>query len=416
MTRLIGKSKQVLKTAGSLNWGGALSHNDLLDLFESAVTAGGVTGVWNMQEVYEEIQASDWINDQKATTARAQPSSDSTITLNSVALDRYDYTYVAGNQTVSSFSNSDYFTTNADRYSALVYIDGDLTINSGQTFRPSNRKTFTAIYVAGNLTVNGSISMQARGADHNGLVSSSNIRLIAPGTYSGVPDPKVSSSGGSGGAESAVGQAGNDQAGATGGAGTGGGLGGGGGGAGTVGGNNPGAYSGRARGGAGKAGTSFSGGPGGGGASTLTTPSSQIAEGGDGQDNGGTGGDGCPAPSNSHYHAHGGTGNPGGTGVTFNGSPLVSSDGTGGTLIIFVAGNYSGSGTVESNGSVGFGCAGASGGGHVSIFVKGTDGGPTPTASGGNSGQTSPAPNPNGQIDAPGGDGGAGTARKMAYS
>lgn len=408
MVRLIGKNKSVLKTAGSVSAGNK-SVNDLLVLFQGLATSGSITGVWNMSELYNSVVNSDWINDQTATTARAQ--SGGTMTLNSVSLGSYDYTYVGGNETVSSFSNSNYFTSTADSRSALVYIDGDFTIDSGQTFIPSNRKLFTAIYVKGNLAVNGSISMSSRGSNHGGVpVSAGNIKLIADGTYSSVPNPQIPSGGGSAGAASAEAQSNDDKVGNNGSAGSAGGTGGGGGGGAGVGGNDPGGYNGRAKGGAGAAGTSFSGGPGGGGATDLTGGSlDSDTTGSAGVANGGAGGASSPNPS--HYASHGGSGNPGGQGYTAPGASPGDNgnDGTGGVLIIYVEGNYTGSGSVVAAGVGGNGEGGATGGGSVSIFVKGTDGGPTPTAAGGAA--------LGGAIDsATGGTGGAGTARKMAYT
>ena len=408
MVRLIGKNKSVLKSAGSVSAGNK-SENDLLALLEGLATSGSITGVWNMNELYNSVVNSDWINDQTATTARAQ--SGGTMTLNSVSLGSYDYTYVGGNETVSSFSNSNYFTSTADSRSALVYIDGDFTIDSGQTFIPSNRKLFTAIYVKGNLAVEGSISMSQRGSNHGGVpVSAGNIKLIADGTYSSVPNPQIPSGGGSAGAASAEAQSNDDKQGGNGGAGSAGGTGGGGGGGAGVGGNNPSGYNGRAKGGAGAAGTSFSGGPGGGGATDLTSGALAPGRTGSaGSANGGAGGAGAPSPS--HYDSHGGSGNPGGQGYDADGTDPAENgnDGTGGVLVIYVEGDYSGSGSVAANGVGGNGEGGATGGGSVSIFVKGTDGGPTPTAAGGSA--------LGGAIDgATGGTGGAGTARKMAYT
>ena len=201
MVRLIGKNKSVLKSAGSVSAGNK-SVNDLLVLFEGFATAGSITGIYNMKELYNDVLNSDWIDDQTATTARAQ--SGGTMTLNSVSLGSYDYTYIGGDENITSFSNGNYFTSTADSRSALIYVDGDLTIASGQNYIPSNRKLFTAIYVKGNLAVEGSISMSQRGSNHGGVpVSAGNIKLIADGTYSSVPNPQIPSGGGSAGAASA---------------------------------------------------------------------------------------------------------------------------------------------------------------------------------------------------------------------
>ena len=86
MVRLIGKNKSVLKSAGSVSAGNK-SVNNLLALFEGLATAGSITGVWNMNELYNSVLNSDWIADQTATTARAQAGG--TMTLNSVNFHRH---------------------------------------------------------------------------------------------------------------------------------------------------------------------------------------------------------------------------------------------------------------------------------------------------------------------------------------
>ena len=411
MVRLIGKNKSVLKSAGSISAGNK-SANDLLVLLEGLATGGSITGVWNMNELYNSVVNSNWIDDLTADTSRAQAGG--TMTVNSVSLGSYDYTYIGGDENITSFSNGNYFTSTADSRSALIYVDGDLTIASGQTFIPSNRKLFTAIYVKGNLDVDGTISMTARGANHSPSGSpypNSRIQIIADGTYSGVPNPHIPAGGGPGGAQSSQAYSESDHAGNNGNANTAGGTGGGGGGGAGVGGNNNSGYSGTCKGGAGAQGTSFSGGPGGGGATDLTSPGTLNADrtGSNGIDKGGAGGAASTQPS--HYHAHGGSGNPGGQGHNAPGPTPANNgtDGTGGVLIIYVEGNYTGSGTVEAKGAGGKGHGGASGGGTVTIFVKGSNSGPTPSAAGG--------ANLGGAIDsATGGVGGAGTARILAYT
>ena len=89
MVRLIGKNKSVLKSAGSVSAGNK-SANDLLVLFEGLASAGSITGVWNMNELYNSVVNSNWIDDLTADTARAQTGG--TMTLNSVSLGSYDYT------------------------------------------------------------------------------------------------------------------------------------------------------------------------------------------------------------------------------------------------------------------------------------------------------------------------------------
>lgn len=309
-----------------------------------------------------------------------------TLTIDGVALGSYDYTIKQGNQTVSSFTVGDWFSTTQDTSSALIAVNGNLTINAGITFTPSVRKLFTCIYVNGDLTVNGSITMTARGANHSGTGNSSgattagNIKLIEDGTYGGVTNPQIPATGGA-----AVGGNSNGSTGVNGGTG--------GGGGGTTTGS----------GGGGAAGTSFGGGAGGGSAWSAT--------GGTGVANGGAGGNGACGGSGANA---GGAGNPGGSGCN---TATGSGTGTGGVLIIYVTGTYSGSGSVTSVGSTGGGCTSnchaagpGSGGGSISIFCTTNSAGPTPAATGGSRGSMGGNSGDRKQ----GYFGGAGTARIMA--
>jgi hypothetical protein len=365
----------LLTTTASSVSAGNKSATDLKALFESLISIGSASGVWDIRALYSKVKNSVW----PASVANAIAQSGGTMTLNSVSLGSYDYTFYSSSQTVSSYSNADYFTTTEDSRSALIYINGDLTINSGQTFIPSNRKLFTALYINGNLTNNGTISMTARGANHSG--SGSNISAgairIATGTFGGVTDPNVPSSGGGGGGLDSAGSNGSN-----------GGTGGGGGGA-----NN----NGGSAAGSGSAGTSFTGGTGAGehngGGGTPTS----------GNANGGQGGNGA---GNTNHH--GGTGNPGGVDGGGGGTNYNGTDGTGGVLMIFVKGTLSGSGTVVANGvnaSTGadpgkFGGAGggSSGGGSATLIYNTDSSTVTITANGGSAGR----------------NGGAGTARKLS--
>ena len=338
------------------------------------------------------------------------PQAGGTLTLNNQALGSYDYVIREGNQTVSSFVNSAWFTDTEDSRSAWVIVRGNLTIAPGQVFRPARRKLFTVIYVTGDLVVNGEISMSQRGANHSPTgsnIAAAEIR-IANGTYSGVVNPKVPAMGAAGGpARTYSGSGTSSQVGASGSNGTDGATGGGGGGAL----RKFGSKSATVSSGAGAAGSPFSGGPGGGGVHRETSGSA-----GSGAANGGRGGNGNVTTSSGDLAAGGGAGNPGGSGAKFGtGSAAAGGNGTGGVLIIIVEGNYSGSGAVTAsgasggNGSGGGGhdCGGGgSGGGSVTIMIKGVDNGPVPTALGGSGGNASHK----------GGAGGNGTARKLALS
>jgi hypothetical protein len=311
-------------------------------------------------------------------SAASTPTAGGTLTINSESLGSYDYVIKSGDQTVSSFTNSDWFTTTADTRSAFVVVQGNLTINSGQTFIPTNRKLFTCIYVTGNLSVAGSISMTARGASHSATAAAA-IR-IANGTYTSITNPSVPAAGGA-----AVGTSTNGTAGASGG------TGGGGGGQNDVSATPHGA-----------AGTSFSGGSGGGGGRNH---SSGSFVGTAGAANGGAGGNAVAAggPYPSANPSSGGSGNPAGAGGENPGGT-----GTGGVLFIIVEGTISGAGTVTVNG-VNPGSAserpgGGSGGGSCTILYTTDSSTITPTATGGQG---------NGIYGATT-NGGTGTARKLA--
>jgi len=303
-----------------------------------------------------------------------------TLTINGTSLGSYDYITVAGT-TVSSFTASDWFSATEDTRSAWVLVNGNLTINSGITFIPSVRKLFTVVYVTGNLVLNGTISMTGRGANHSGTGNSGGYTApvdirIGTGTFSAVVDPQIPAAGGAGGLTTGPvtgknnGTAGTN--GATGGGGSG--------------------YSfSSGVAGNGTAGTCFTGGGGGGGANGTTAGSAVT--------NGGKGGNAAGQACN------GGTGNPGGNA----GSGIfaeVGNDGTGGTLIVIVEGSASGTGSCVANGVIakrldsGRIPGGASGAGSVNVLYGTNPSGVTVTAAGGG-GQS-------------GGDGGNGTARKLA--
>lgn len=349
-------------------------------LLSSGFNGGNVSG----NDVYSIAQA-------MAQGVATTPTAGGTITINSASLGSYDYRIAEGNQTVSSFTNSDWFTTTADSRSAWVIIKGDLTINSGQTFIPSNRKLFTVVYVTGACSISGSISMSARGANHSaggGNVTAAAIR-IATGTFSSVTNPEVPATGASGGAALTTDSIGN-----TGGAGS----------AGQTGGGGSGSQDGvGGTSGAGAVGTSFGGGPGGGGNRLLGTATAGTANGAAG----GAANSGAVTRSTG-----GGAGNPGGAAFTgATGTSAAGGDGTGGVLIVICAGALSSNGTIVANGVSGgvasiSAAGGSSGGGSVTVLSGSDTSSITPTAAGG-----AAAVGDGGGHN--GGAGGAGTARKL---
>ncbi len=312
-------------------------------------------------------------------TSDTVPTDGGALTINSQSVGNYEVTARKSSTTISSFLTSDWFTSTKDTTSSWIIVNGNLTINSGQTLIPSVRKLFTVLYVTGNLVLNGGVSMTARGANHTGTGDSGGATTavairIGTGTFGAVTNPQIPATGGAGAVGTTV-----DNAVSSGTAGTNGGTGGGG----------AGAKFGGVRSGAGAAGTCFSGGSGGGGTGSGTAGSAEA--------NGGKGGDG------SGTATAGGTGNPGGASGGING--LQGGTGTGGTLIVIVGGTLSGTGTITANGVNGIRpsgamAGGASGGGSITVLYGTDTSSITPTAAGG-LGQFS-------------GDGGAGTARKLA--
>lgn len=323
-----------------------------------------------------------------ASWCAASPTAGGTLTVNSQSMGSYDYTVKDGNQTVSSFSNADWFTATADSRSALIVVKGSLTINSGQTFIPSARKLFTAIYVTGDCSIGGSVSMSARGANHSAATGSNITAVairIATGTFSGVTNPEVPAAGANG----STGISGTNSCAANASDGT----------NGQTGGGSAGCHdstgSSLSVSGDGSAGTSFSGGTGGGAARQS------LGDAGDGGIDGGAGG----ASFNSGTTLGGGAGNPGGVGSPASGNPGQS--GTGGVLFLICAGELSGSGTIVAAGANGGGsdqeAGGSSGGGSITVMYGADTSTITPSAPGGVASGSSPAP----------GRGGNGTARKL---
>ena len=313
----------------------------------------------------------------------AVPTDGGSLTINSQSVGNYEVTARKADTTISSFTAADWFTSINDTTSSWIIINGNLTINSGQTLIPSVRKLFTVVYVTGNLVVNGAISMSLRGANHSGTGNSGGATTavdirIGTGTFSAVSNPQIPAAGAPGGVAKTYAFGTTNYNSGT--AGTNGQSGGGGTGE---------AFGSGGVASAGAAGTCFSGGAGSGGAYATTS--------GAGGANGGAGGAGGGSITG------GGSGNPGGA----KGSGGVDgNNGTGGTLIVICEGSLSGTGTITAAGQSGARPSGSpggggSGGGSVTVlYGTNPSSAVTVTATGG-SGQAS-------------GNGGNGTARKLA--
>jgi len=240
----------------------------------------------------------------------------------------------------------------------------NLFVSRSVTISPPNRCRGLLIFVDGDATISGSITMTARGAKFTG--SDASFTVVNPpylGDYwstqlfpSASYLSRVFAVGGAGGGSGNDGVTGVN---------------------GRSGGGGSGSSFGAPAASVGGTGTSFSGGAGGGGAS----PSGGV--GGTGRANGGAGGNG------SNVNAGGGAGNPGG-------SPN-GAIGTGGLLILIVRGNLKigPNGSINANGSNGGsasspgsgGGGGGSGGGIIYVYYNGklTNNG-TIAANGGNKG------------------------------
>ena len=313
----------------------------------------------------------------------------------------------------------------------------DLTINAGHTITTNTNCRGMFIYVSGNFILNGTISMDSKGAvadpaaaggSDNAVVNANGLQLpmftdsgsstLAAATFAGTGTAMVAAVanqpaitgngtifslarvGGAGGAVKT--DTGGYAAGNVGTAGVSSGTtalaltGGGGGGAAHF-----------AHSGAGGTGTCFSGGSGGG--ASQGPFSGPYPTGNDGSSIGGAGGAGT-ATGSAHgpQGAGGGAGQPGGA-VAGGSGATAGSTGNGGVIWIIVKGNVSGSGTITSDGTQGGDGAstngpagGGSGAGGCIILCGGSDTSSFTNGMGGGSGGAG------GQAHGNGGNGGAG--------
>ena len=297
----------------------------------------------------------------------------------------------------------------------------NMTIQAGHTVRPTNRCKGMYLYIAGDLIIDGELTMTARGAKGPGkyvgidprlgvfinsedIFTAKGFAVIHPTGGAGAPTRTISS--GNQTTYVADGYAGSP--------GINGACGGGGGGGCAH------RQAGYSTGGAGSAGTSFSGGAGGGGAASAAR--TLFAD--SGQPNGGSGGNGRCDTIDMYARpraAGGGAGNPGGIGHRlcppaghpkyFDYAAYSGENGTGGLLILVVHGDiiFGPAGKITSNGSGGGkghnASGGGSGGGAIHIFHKGIITDPTKIQAQGGAGATSAVTTPY----ARGGTGGAGS-------
>ena len=191
MPRYIGASNTAAIAAGANFTAGNQSKGSLYDFLKGmGGEKGSAPAAFSLMDVYTQVKANNWSFDANASAQT--PTAGGTLTINSQTVSAgYDYTVHTGNVTVSSYSNSDFFTGTQDSRVGCVHITGNLTIDAGQTFTPSVRKPGMYIYVGGDLILNGTISMKARGANHSSSGSnlpSIDIRIIE-GTHGGYSNP-----------------------------------------------------------------------------------------------------------------------------------------------------------------------------------------------------------------------------------
>ena len=348
MPRYIGATNTAAIAAGANFTAGNQSKGSLYDFLKSmGGEKGSAPAAFSLMDVYTQVKANNWSFDANASAQT--PTAGGTLTINSQSVSSgYDYTVHTGNVTVSSYNNSDFFTGTQDSRVGCVHITGNLTIDAGQTFTPSVRKPGMYIYVGGDLILNGSISMRARGANHSSAGSnlpSVDIRII-DGTHGGYSNPTIPATGGTGGARTSQGSGpGNAQAqvgyfspipffG-------------------TAGAQHGIAFAERSSATAGKGGdgTCFTGGSGGGGVRGAGNPAQYggVGQGGNAVEKGGRGG----SSAANFYSSNGAAGNPHGSPGQGSYSPSRATggyNGTGGVIVIFVRGSVSGSGNFNVRG------------------------------------------------------------------
>lgn len=292
----------------------------------------------------------------------------------------------AGAVTISADTN--WGNATADERLLAVRVRGNLTIDATKTLTAAARKLGLFVLVDGDVTVNGTLSMTARGANHSATGSDLTAFAIRVHEATDDADNLIPAAGAAGGTKTGIASNGS-----TGSAGVNGQCGGGG--------------SGGIRdpitcNTTGATGTAYGGGGGGGGikgGAVSTIAGERGGAGGNGAGIGGT------------WSCGGGAGNPGGNYVGTTNPKDAGDDGTGGVLII-VATNIgiTAGGVISSNGKTGGDAysagGGGSGAGSISLYYKtGYSNLGTVQANGGAGGAVAGYPN------GIGGSGGAGSIR-----
>ena len=364
MGRLIGGFKST--TGDTAFTGGNQSVADLKALAELVLNGNvGVAtgGLFNLQEYYKFKKEGTWPG--SGSSDNISPVNGGTLTVNSQGHGSYSYTRKQGNQTISSWTASDWFVNNSNSYGQIIAVNGNLTLNSGVTMNQSGvgNKLFTFIYVNGDMTIDGTVDWSNNGAKNHGPIGSNDLRITTD-TRGGVTNPYIPGVGGSGGARTS-----NHPGGATAPAAPNDGS--------TGGGGTAGGWGGNAHTGPGGNGTVYTGGSGSGGARDAG--------------NSGPGGNGGTYIGWSGQSPEGGNGH--------------GTNSCGAVIIFFVTGTFSGSGAMNAVGGQGsygrLGSGGGGGGGSITVICASDSSSITPNAAGGPANHRS-------------GAGGAGTSRILA--
>lgn len=120
-------------------------------------------------ETYDSVFAICEILEKLAPVSTQPRVSASSLRINGSDFGVYEYVVKRGmNVSLGTFVEPAFFSSQRDTRAAFIILDGNLTIPVGITFIPAVRKLFCVLYVTGNLVLNGTISMTARGANHSG--------------------------------------------------------------------------------------------------------------------------------------------------------------------------------------------------------------------------------------------------------
>lgn len=296
-------------------------------------------------------------------TATAASEYDVQIPVN--AENEFRFSSTLGDFVSTGVADHDQFVSTQDG-NPIVRTYDNFTVQSGHTVTTSNRCKGLYLNILGDLVVDGTLSMTARGANAAGkyVIIGNKSRIIC---YSSTLDPEFDYS-----KSTVIGPTGGVGANATSAASQ----------FAPAGANNACGAGGGTYGAKGGNGTSFSGGAGAGGYAQYYMNGNVNVAGNAGANNGGAGGAGkiySTSGADVGIFGGGGAGNPGGTAYK---AANNGSNGTGGLMIIFVKGKVVVTGSIQANGSKGGagstngklrgGPGGGSGGGAIHLIHRKT--------------------------------------------